>query len=128
MYSIPMKKILVAEDDRSLSRSLDTWLTLEGFQVVTVYNGEEALNKLLQERFDLLITDLVMPRLGGVELISKVRQVNLDLPIMVVSGNLGNRIIKEIREMDVHFVLPKPIKPAQFRKVIEQVFPESALI
>ncbi|MGH1363815.1 MAG: response regulator [Calditrichia bacterium] len=128
MFSVPMKKILVAEDDKNLSRSLDTWLTLEGFQVVTVYNGEEALNKLLQQRFDLLITDLVMPRLGGVELIEKIRQVNQELPIMVVSGNLGARVIKQIKAMGVDLMLPKPIKPAQFRKVIGQVFPESALI
>ena len=119
-----MKKILVAEDDRHLSRSMDTWLTLEGFQVVTVYNGEEALNKLLQQRYDLLITDLVMPQLNGVELINQIRQVNQYIPIMVISGNLSNDLISDLYTMDVKYILPKPIKPAAFRKLIERVFPD----
>ena len=118
-----MKKILVAEDDRNLSRSLDTWLTLEGFQVVTVYNGEEALHKLLHQKYDLLITDIVMPHLNGVELISQIRQINNDLPIMVMSGKLNRDLITDLEEMDVKFILPKPIKPVEFRKVIDDIFP-----
>ena len=117
-------KVLVAEDDRNLSRSLDTWLTLEGFQVVTVYNGEEALHKLLHQKYDLLITDIVMPHLNGVELISQIRQINNDLPIMVMSGKLNGELITDLEEMDVKFILPKPIKPVEFRRVIDDIFPD----
>ena len=60
-----MYKILLAEDDKSLSRSIDILLTLDGHQVISVYHGDEALNKLMQQRFDLLITDIVMPQLNG---------------------------------------------------------------
>ncbi|RMI14654.1 MAG: response regulator [Calditrichaeota bacterium] len=120
-----MKKILLAEDDRNLSRSIDTWLTLEGFQVVTVYNGEEALNKLLQQSFDLLITDIAMPRLNGMELIEKIRRLNPDLPIMVVSGKLNPRLLENLRLMNVKYILSKPINPTEFRKMIGSVFPES---
>ena len=122
-----MKKILLAEDDRGLSRSIDTWLTLEGFQVITVYNGEEALNKLLHQRFDLLITDMVMPHLGGFELISQIRKINLELPIMVVSGKLNADLISDLEELNIKFILPKPIKPVDFRKMIDTVFPNQVL-
>lgn len=119
-----MKKILVAEDDRNLSRSLDTWLTLEGFQVVTVYDGKEALKKLLHHKYDLLITDIVMPQLNGMDLISQIRQINTELPIMVVSGKLNQELILDLQKMDVRFILPKPIKPMEFRRVIDEVFPD----
>ncbi len=127
MVDSSLKKILLAEDDRSLSRSLDTWLTLEGFEVVTVYNGEEALNKLLKEPYDLLITDIAMPRLNGVDLITEVRNVTPRLPIMVVSGKLNPDLINELRDMQVEHMLPKPIKPMEFRKVIGSFFPDYML-
>ncbi len=120
-----MKKILLAEDDRHLSRSIDTLLTLEGYQVVTVYNGDEALNKVLQQRYDLLITDIAMPRLNGMELISQIRQVNANMPIMVVSGKLNNDLICELEELEVTHILPKPINPTKFRKMVDQLFAEA---
>jgi len=127
MLALFMKKILVAEDDRNLSRSMDTWLTLEGFEVVTVYNGAEALHKLLHHRYDLLITDIVMPQLNGVELISQIRRLNPTLPIMVVSGKLNGEVVTELRELNVSHILSKPIKPAEFRKMIDQVFLDESL-
>ena len=122
MLAFNMRKILVAEDDRNLSRSMDTWLTLEGFQVVTVYNGEEALNKLVQNSFDLLITDIAMPRLNGVELISRIRMYSPQLPILVVSGKINADLISDLHEMSIDYILPKPIKPMEFRKIIGQLF------
>jgi CheY-like chemotaxis protein len=123
-----MKRILLAEDDPGLSRSMDTWLTLEGFQVVTVFNGEEALNKLTSQRYDLLITDIAMPRLNGVELITHIRQINPAMPILVVSGNLNETILLRLQEMDVQYFLPKPIKPIEFRRLINELFPEQFYI
>ncbi len=119
-----MKQILIAEDDKNLSRSLDTWLTLEGFQVVVVYNGEEALHKLLQSHYDLLITDIAMPHLNGLELISRIRSIMPALPILVVSGKLNQELVAKLRQGGVGHILSKPIKPVQFRKVIEELFPE----
>ena len=128
MLTDAMKRILLAEDDRSLSRSMDTWLTLEGFQVVTVYNGEEALYKLTQQNYDLLITDIAMPRLNGVDLIAQIRNVHPGLPIMVVSGNINTSILNSLQDMKVRHVLPKPIKPNEFRRMINELFPDQFFI
>lgn len=117
-----MKRILLAEDDRNLSRSMDILLTLEGFQVVAVYNGEEALHKLVQQPYDLLITDIVMPNLNGLELIQKIRRLNPMLPIIVVSGKLNPQLVADLRAMNIQHIVPKPIKPVEFRKTVEQVF------
>ena len=116
-----MKKILLAEDDKNLSRSIDILLTLDGFQVISVYNGEEALNKLLRQRYDLLITDIVMPTIDGVELISKIRFLHSELPILVVSGKLNDQLIEQLKNMEINNVLPKPINPARFRKMVQKI-------
>ncbi len=123
-----LKKILVAEDDKSLSHSIDTWLTLEGFQVESVFNGEEALHKILHDNYDLLITDIAMPRLNGIDLISQTRHINPNLPIMVVSGKLSPELIANLHSMAVQHVLSKPIKPVQFRKKIEELFPNQVYL
>ncbi len=117
-----MKKILLAEDDRNLSRSLDILLTLDGYEVVSVYNGEEALNKLCHQQYDLLITDIVMPQLDGAELISKIKLLNPDIPIMVVSGKLNEDLIEELKRYGVQHILPKPINPSRFRKMVGKIF------
>lgn len=117
-----MKKILVAEDDKNLSRSVDILLTLDGYQTMTVYNGEEALQKLLQQKFDLLITDIIMPKMDGIELISKIKKINSNLPIMVISGKLNQKLIKLLEHKEVDFILPKPVNPTRFRTMIHKAF------
>lgn len=116
-----MKKILLAEDDKNLSRSVDILLTLDGFSVISVYNGEEALNKLFHQKYDLLITDIIMPNLNGMDLINKIRKFNPSLPIMVVSGKLNDELISKLETEGVHYVLPKPINPTRFRKMVQKV-------
>ncbi|HFB68290.1 MAG TPA: response regulator, partial [Calditrichae bacterium] len=116
-----MKRILLAEDDRNLSRSIDILLTLEGYQVISVYNGEEALNKLLKQKYDMLITDIVMPNMNGIELVKKIRLVNPQIPILIVSGRLNDALIAELERLNVTRILAKPIKPNEFRKTVEEI-------
>jgi CheY-like chemotaxis protein len=116
-----MKNILLAEDDKNLSRSVDILLTLEGHNVISVYNGEEALNKLCHQKYDLLITDIVMPQLNGMELIMKIRKLNPQIPIMVMSGKLNEDLISQLEKEGIRFILPKPINPSRFRKTVHKV-------
>jgi DNA-binding NtrC family response regulator len=117
-----MKRILLAEDDKGLSRSIDILLTLDGYEVISVYNGEEALNNLCYQRYDLLITDIIMPQLNGIELIQKIRKLHPQIPILVVSGNLTDEIINELQHQNIKKILPKPIDPVNFRKMVDSMF------
>jgi CheY-like chemotaxis protein len=116
-----MKKILLAEDDKSLSRSIDILLTLDGYEVISVYNGEEALNKLCHQKYDLLITDIVMPFLNGTELIQKIKKLHPFIPIMVVSGKLNKGLIKELHKKEIKHILSKPINPTGFRQMVDSI-------
>ncbi len=115
-----MKKILLVEDDKILSRSVDVMLTIDGYQTITVYNGEEALQKLLHQKFDLLITDIVMPRMDGIELISKIKKLNKYLPIMVISGKLNDNLVRLLKKNEINFILSKPLNPTRFRILVEK--------
>ena len=82
------KKILVAEDERPMSRALELKLKASGFDVVSAYNGKEALEKINSEKFDLVLLDLIMPELDGFGVLEALKG-KTDRPIVIVSTNLG---------------------------------------
>ena len=84
-----MKKILVVDDEPEICRLLKMLLTKEKYEVITAPNGEEALKILNSTLFDLMILDMLLPGIGGYEIIKQVRDKSLQklLPIMIISGN-----------------------------------------
>jgi DNA-binding response OmpR family regulator len=83
-----IKKILIAEDELPMSRALDNKLTKEGFDIVVVGNGEEAIKALSKEKFDMAIIDLIMPVKDGWAILEYARDNDIKTPI-VVASNLG---------------------------------------
>ena len=81
-------KILIADDDPQLLRALRITLTAKGYEIVTASNGEEAIGLAADERPDVLLLDLGMPRFNGLEVIHAIRGWS-EAPILVVSGRTG---------------------------------------
>jgi DNA-binding response OmpR family regulator len=80
------ERILVIEDDPSILRGLQLNLTMEGYSVRSAADGETGLQLARSERFDLLVVDVMLPRLGGLELIRELRRDDPDLPVMILSA------------------------------------------
>ena len=80
------ERILIIEDDPSILRGLDLNLGMEGYKVRTASDGEEGLRLARTERPDLLIVDVMLPRLGGLELIRELRKEDAEMPILVLSA------------------------------------------
>jgi PAS domain S-box-containing protein len=79
-------RILLAEDDPIVNKHLTAAIRHAGFAIDSVSNGEEALIQFGTQRYDILITDIMMPKLGGVELTNRVRQQKPDMPVILISG------------------------------------------
>ncbi|MGR7907996.1 response regulator transcription factor [Lysinibacillus capsici] len=79
------KHILLVEDDEAIREMVSNYLTMEGFQVTTVTNGEEALQNCLQKTFDLVILDIMIPKLNGLEVLKIIRE-QAALPIIIMSA------------------------------------------
>jgi len=79
------KHILLVEDDESISEMVEKYLITEGFNVMTASNGEEALQRCLSTSFDLMILDIMMPKLDGLEVLKIIREKNA-LPILIMSA------------------------------------------
>ena len=80
-----MFKILVCDDDKEIVEAIEIYLTHEGYEVLKAYDGEEAIQTLKKEHVDLLIMDVMMPRLDGIRATLKIREEN-SLPIIILSA------------------------------------------
>ena len=80
-----MFKILVCDDDKEIVEAIEIYLTQEGYEVLNAYDGEEAIQTLKKEHVDLLIMDVMMPRLDGIRATLKIREEN-SLPIIILSA------------------------------------------
>ena len=80
-----MAKILVCDDDKDIVKAIDIYLTQEGYEVLKAYDGDEAIKVLKSNEVDLLIMDVMMPRLDGIRATLKIRE-NMSLPIIILSA------------------------------------------
>ena len=80
-----MAKVLVCDDDKEIVEAIDIYLTQEGYEVFKAYDGQEALEVLKKESVDLLVIDVLMPRLDGIRATLKIREEN-NIPIIILSA------------------------------------------
>jgi len=115
-------KILVAEDDADTRFALAMLLELEGFEVITAVDGEEAYSQALNEHPDLIVTDINMPRMNGLDLIKRIRKDGkLDsIPIVAMSA-VERQSLNHAKELGAVAVAQKPIEFDQFLSLVAQV-------
>ena len=84
---LPMtRRILLAEDDNDMRRFLERALEQAGYRVVSFDNGLAAYNRLREEPFELLLTDIVMPDMDGIELARRATELDPDIKVMFITG------------------------------------------
>jgi CheY-like chemotaxis protein len=90
MMSVQPRRILLAEDDRFLRKAAETTLKQQGYTVITAADGEEALRLARSEPLDLILLDLIMPKLNGFEVLNALKKdaPTANIPIIILS-NLG---------------------------------------
>lgn len=81
-----MISILLAEDDRALSALVKTYLIDGGYEVTACFDGDEALAAMESKRFDMIVTDVMMPKTDGFELARRVREIGSDIPILFMTA------------------------------------------
>lgn len=81
-----MVRVLVVEDDEQMNDILDTTLQSQGYVVSTAFNGQQAIDRCREETFDLIITDVRLPGMDGVEMLDKIRKIQPRLKSIVITG------------------------------------------
>ncbi|WBU91048.1 response regulator [Cellulophaga lytica] len=108
------KRLLLAEDDELLSSLLKYRLTKSGYIVDVVINGKQVKEYLVENTPDLIISDIMMPYMSGIELIDYVRNtLNSSLPIIIISSAGNEENVLNAFEMGANDFLSKPVSPPE---------------
>lgn len=115
--------ILVVDDERDVREGLGRLLFLEGYDVTMAENGLVALERAKSRRFDLVLTDLRMPLMGGVETLIGMKELHPDMPVIVVTGfSPDETTTRCIREGAYGYVM-KPFELDHLLRVIREAVP-----
>jgi two-component system cell cycle response regulator CpdR len=113
-------RILVAEDEASVREFVSRALTHAGHEVVAVEDGLHALTALHNNRFDLLVTDIVMPGMDGIALALKVTKDWPDLGVLLMTGYAAERQRAHNLEDLIHKVISKPFSLTDFLAAVDE--------
>lgn len=114
-------RILLAEDDEAMRGFLERALQRAGFDVVAVANGRDAHARLLREPFSLLLTDIVMPQMDGIELARRASEHDPDMKIMFITGFAAVTLNSENSSPQDARVLSKPFHLKDLVAEVEQL-------
>jgi DNA-binding response OmpR family regulator len=117
-----MARILVAEDDAHMLRVLSMWLARNGHEVLEAQDGQDAREILVDGQVDLVVSDVNMPRLSGMQLVEWVRaQIGESLPMVLLSSRCDqSSIAADLRQHGV-CIHPKPFSPSRLVVEIERL-------
>lgn len=123
MTSNPKPRILLAEDEEAMRTYLERALTNAGYDVSTVDRGTEAIPMLEKEQFDLLLSDIVMPEMDGIELAQRCAEISPRTKVMFITG-FAAVSLRASREQPHAKVLSKPFHLRDLVMEVERVFDE----
>jgi CheY-like chemotaxis protein len=105
------RKVLVVDDDPAVRKSIDRVLTGKGYAVITAENGEEAMRKLNEEKYDLVYTDIRMPGMSGLEVAEEVKARKPWTPVVIITGYGTDAAQARAKAAGVSSFVHKPLSP-----------------
>lgn len=113
------KKILIIEDEKTLARALKLKLSLAGFIVTTVFNGEDGVALILKEPFAVILLDVMMPKMDGFAVLTILKEENIQTPVIVLSNLSQENYMKRTKELGAKDFLIKSNTP--INTIVERV-------
>jgi len=116
-----MVRIMIIEDDEEMRSLLKDFFEEEGFETDSVSNGVDALRMLSKDHFDLVITDIRMPGLTGLDILPRIRRLKPETPIIVMTAYGSDDVRRRSLERGATIYLEKPIHLSKLRTVIREM-------
>ncbi len=120
--------ILVVDDDRDVCEYLQDFLTSEGYMVTVVNDPTRALEAMKSDEFHVVVLDLMMPKLSGIDLLTQIRQVDDDIAVIILTGYPSLETATSSIEHDVSAYIRKPFTINEFRDAIVRIAKKKGLI
>jgi len=121
-------KILVVDDSEGTRNLCSKILEKEGYAVQTAGNGEEALKLVGENSFDLVVTDLMMPVMDGMELLEQVKKSNPRMPVIIITAYASVATAVEAIKKGAYDYVPKPFNPGELQVTVEKALERLQLV
>lgn len=112
--------ILVVDDNQDLLNTFAMILKRRGFSVQTAGDGFTAINKCREQNFDVTLMDIVMPEMNGVDAFRKIKEINPDAPIILMTAYSDEELLQTARDEGAHQIIHKPIRIDQLIGLINE--------
>jgi len=120
--------VLVIDDDPDILEYLQDFLCAEGFEVTTLSDPTVAVERLRDEVFHLVVLDLMMPKVSGLDLLAQIRAVDDDIAVIILTGYPSLDSATASIHHEVSAYIHKPFTPADFRDVIARIAKKKGLV
>ncbi|MBL4659476.1 MAG: response regulator, partial [Alcanivoracaceae bacterium] len=105
-----MTTVLIVEDDLMVSETTQRWLSLDGFEVVTCTDSTKACDMINQQAIDVVVSDVKMPKLTGLELQQKIGKIDAQLPVILMTGHGDIAMAVNAMEQGAYYFIEKPFE------------------
>ncbi len=114
------RRVLLVDDDPALLRSLARLLRAGGYDISTACNGRDAVEQVHGGSFDVIVSDIAMPNMDGIQLLRQVREHDLLVPVVLVTGEPAVKTAEQALELGAFHYLTKPVSTEEMQKVIDR--------
>ena len=104
-----MKRILIVDDEPEICDILQEFLSLKGYEVFTVLNGEDAISKLKEERPHIVLLDMLMAGMNGMEVLQRIKKIDRQVGVIITTGVKDEKIAKQAIKKGADDYITKPI-------------------
>lgn len=104
-----METVLIVDDDRLIMKLFTINLTAKGYKVLSAYNGKEGLEVISEHEPDVIILDIMMPIMNGLEMLEELRKIS-EIPVIIVSGYGEPESVEKARKLGIECFMNKPFE------------------
>ena len=120
--------VLVVDDDQDVLEVVQDFLHAEGFEVTTLADPSLAVERIRDEVFHVVVLDLMMPKVSGLDLLAQIRAVDDDIAVIILTGHPSLDTAQASIQHDVSAYIHKPFRTAEFRDVIARIAKKKGLV
>lgn len=113
--------VLIVDDQRMMGEELEDILSDRGYKITIVENGYEAIKKIQEHRYEVILLDLVMPGINGAATLAEIRKIHSNAVVVLYSGYQIEEKLKECIELGAYACFTKPFDPEKLIKIVEEV-------
>ncbi len=125
---LPPVRVLVVDDDPAIREFMETFLAKDGFEVTSLGDPEGAADEVKAGGYHLVVLDLMMPQMDGVEVLERIRKVDTDVAVVIFTGYPSLDTAVRSMKLDAVDYLKKPFNPEEFREVLDRVMRKKGLL